>query len=508
MKVPIKLFTASLVLAVCITLMSGCLNIAGNEQQSTSDIPTQISTELPITEYPSSDTASPMTSNDLTTGVEPVTEPVYTDDKEYSHSFIRAYLDSAVVSEIFKNIKYNVDNNGSVHGVYEERRLMQDGVYKWCESFEFDIVDNHLFCPTANTSQIREIESFTERRIHSVTFTDNSCTIEGDINGYNNAESYYVQKNNTLYRSVDGVIFTADLKTLVLFPALRSGHYDVPDGVEYISDGAFGKSRLESISLPSSLKSVGKALKNSHALEVIYLRGEQACINANDLSPYVCATVVYSNTKPDTGISASVSLDAVGKTDITDTESVLYIPEGITSLLELDLESVGKTDYTKVVIPSTIRSLPNVHMIKTEYFEVSPDNTTYYSENGAIYRQANNCKILVAYPALRNGTFYVESSDIFIGTYAFRGSSIEEFHLGLGQMAPNAFNNCLSLEKFTTVGPQDIIIEFEDSKVITTVFYYDGQMKTQWPDFDPKVTLLFPNGSTKISPTYSGNIYN
>ena len=76
MKVPIKLFTASLVLAVCITLMSGCLNIAGNEQQSTSDIPTQISTELPITEYPSSDTASPMTSDDLTTGVEPVTEYV------------------------------------------------------------------------------------------------------------------------------------------------------------------------------------------------------------------------------------------------------------------------------------------------------------------------------------------------------------------------------------------------------------------------------------------------
>ena len=75
-------------------------------------------------------------------------------------------------------------------------------------------------------------------------------------------------------------------------------------------------------------------------------------------------------------------------------------------------------------------------------------------------------------------------------------------------MAPNAFNDCLSLKKFTTVGPQDIIIEFEDSKAITTVFYYDGQMKTQWPDFDPKVTLLFPNGSTKISPTYSGNIYN
>ena len=46
MKVPIKLFTASLVLAVCITLMSGCLNIAGNEQQSTSDIPTQISTRI------------------------------------------------------------------------------------------------------------------------------------------------------------------------------------------------------------------------------------------------------------------------------------------------------------------------------------------------------------------------------------------------------------------------------------------------------------------------------
>lgn len=69
-----------------------------------------------------------------------------------------------------------------------------------------------------------------------------------------------VNKSNESYKSISGVLFTKDGKTLIAYPMNRSGTtYTIPANVEHIEDDAFYCcSKLTSITMPNSLKKIGK----------------------------------------------------------------------------------------------------------------------------------------------------------------------------------------------------------------------------------------------------------
>ncbi len=73
-------------------------------------------------------------------------------------------------------------------------------------------------------------------------------------------QSIHVSEENLNYRDIDGVLYDKSGKTLVSYPAGRpDSSYSVPNGVERIDDYAFEHSwQLFSISVPNSLKSIGK----------------------------------------------------------------------------------------------------------------------------------------------------------------------------------------------------------------------------------------------------------
>ena len=80
---------------------------------------------------------------------------------------------------------------------------------------------------------------------------------------YEHIENWVVEEGNPLYRDIDGVLYSADGKTLLRYPNGRSDeHYDVPAGTEEIAARAFNDSamdiRLKSISLPIGLKKIGE----------------------------------------------------------------------------------------------------------------------------------------------------------------------------------------------------------------------------------------------------------
>lgn len=75
----------------------------------------------------------------------------------------------------------------------------------------------------------------------------------------NNLANINVAENNAHYCSVDGVLFNKSRDTLWLYPCGRtSPHYDVPEGVVALHNYAFfACTRLASVSLPASLRSIG-----------------------------------------------------------------------------------------------------------------------------------------------------------------------------------------------------------------------------------------------------------
>lgn len=65
-----------------------------------------------------------------------------------------------------------------------------------------------------------------------------------------------VHENNEHFRSVDGVLFSKDGKTLVAYPPAKSGSYEIPEGVCEISEAAFQGARLTSVSIPEGVTDI------------------------------------------------------------------------------------------------------------------------------------------------------------------------------------------------------------------------------------------------------------
>lgn len=83
---------------------------------------------------------------------------------------------------------------------------------------------------------------------------------------------YKVDEANEYFCSIDGVIYTKDMKTIVFFPPAKEGEYEILDGVETIRTKAFYKcGKVTKITLPETVKSIEE--------KVFFRCGEMAEIN-------------------------------------------------------------------------------------------------------------------------------------------------------------------------------------------------------------------------------------
>ena len=70
-------------------------------------------------------------------------------------------------------------------------------------------------------------------------------------------ENIYVSEDNPELKSVDGILFTKDGKTLMLYPTGRSGSYNVPEGVTNLESYSFRDGCLTTVNLSSTVEYVG-----------------------------------------------------------------------------------------------------------------------------------------------------------------------------------------------------------------------------------------------------------
>ena len=70
-------------------------------------------------------------------------------------------------------------------------------------------------------------------------------------------EAIKINGESSLFQVREGVLFSADGKTLLTFPGGKTKSYTIPEGVEYIAPEAFAGSEIEEVRFPSTLKEVG-----------------------------------------------------------------------------------------------------------------------------------------------------------------------------------------------------------------------------------------------------------
>ncbi len=118
--------------------------------------------------------------------------------------------------------------------------------------------------------------------------------------------SFNVDSHNSVYASVDGVLFDKAMAQLIQYPANRPGaNYAVPDGVQVLSADAFSCCKnLTSVTLPTSLTNIGPyAFEACEDLTDVYYAGDPAqwaAISIGESNDPLASAAIHYNYVPTT----------------------------------------------------------------------------------------------------------------------------------------------------------------------------------------------------------------
>lgn len=160
-----------------------------------------------------------------------------------------------------------------------------------------------------------------------------------------------VAENNKELKSVDGILFSKDMKTIMCYPAgIPDTSYIIPEGIENIHYDCFNSNEyLTEVEMPDTVRRIEHG-----AFEV--------CRNLKDIN-----------------ISRNCG----------------YMDQFVFSL----------TSVETVHIPASVRFMNSAtlgSMYKLKTITVSAENNVYYVEGGVLYAKLNDGKCLVKYPSMKD----------------------------------------------------------------------------------------------------------
>ncbi len=212
---------------------------------------------------------------------------------------------------------------------------------------------------------------------------------------HNTLENIQVAEGNPLYKSVDGVLFSADGKVLVSYPKGRKDtSYTVPEGTVEIGKEAFYyRESLEEIILPQSLEVLGdSAMEGATALKELVLPAGVHTLEFDSL--YNCKSM----------------------TTLTMSEN---LSEGSVNSNMLGASGA----LTTIIIPAGAQFVPEnfAQHGSVKEFVVEEGNSKYFSQDGVLYGyDEEGRQILISYPKAKEGTSYtVLEGTVEIGQNAF-----------------------------------------------------------------------------------------
>jgi hypothetical protein len=183
-----------------------------------------------------------------------------------SFSFIKSIYsyNTNVTSLVSITVDEKNEHYSSVDGVLFNKDMTSLLIYpikKHGDSYKMpdsvERVDDAAF------SQYKEHVRIINEELKTVTISNNFAPI-GRGYGWNNfglpsKVKVIVGSDCKNFSEIDGVIFSKDMLILYDYPVYKTDtiNYKVPDGVEYITGGAFSATSLVSVSIPASVNEMG-----------------------------------------------------------------------------------------------------------------------------------------------------------------------------------------------------------------------------------------------------------
>lgn len=343
--------------------------------------------------------------------------------------------------------------------------------------------------------------------VNSINIPEDAKRIEdGAFTTYTNDMKFIVAPDHHTFTTVDGFLYNKNTKELVsasTHAPMNYIEYLIPDGIESIAGYAFYGTRIQSLSVPSSVTFVGEyafaetetVVNPDLKINLANLRyiGEGAFLNAADIVDAIGELKFH----PDiTEISAYAFWGAfVGEVefhaDIHKIGKGAFAGAGLTDSF---FPGLMEKDYTELTIPGTIReigddafqssSLKTVDLqdgvkrigdrafentIKLEHI-VIPQSVEYLG-----VRAFNNCSALVDVEIM--GTSMVIGSEAFADNWQLSKVMIGD---GVASIGCEAFAGCKNLDEVTI---SDDVVEIGEGafdKAVTTLIVHRGSYAELW----------------------------
>lgn len=97
-----------------------------------------------------------------------------------------------------------------------------------------------------------------------------------------NSKEIIIDEENPYLISIDGVVYTKDKKELVLYPRLKGGSYEIPEGTEILREHGFAYSVVNKVVFPESIREMQRySFHMCKELEYVKLNQGLETIDAN-----------------------------------------------------------------------------------------------------------------------------------------------------------------------------------------------------------------------------------
>lgn len=172
------------------------------------------------------------------------------------------------------------------------------------------------------------------------------------------AKNIEVLPGSKLYCTVDGILYSKDMHTLIRCPLLKTGHVDIPDGVSEIGEYAFRRGRISSVSFPDSLVKIGRmAFFNSEISDISFGTGIKKIGEGYSFS--ICTNLTKLILPPQAEeIGDSVFSDCQNLSEVVFNSRLVSISRKVFS---------GCDRLEKVVIPESVQKIGKSALSKVQH---------------------------------------------------------------------------------------------------------------------------------------------
>lgn len=181
-------------------------------------------------------------------------------------------------------------------------------------------------------------------------YVDNERIISPDeiyTAGNTSIENIDINPKNKYYTSIDGIVYTADKKTLIRCPVEKSGKVVIPDGVTTIGRHAFRSCKISEVVIPDSVTEIGiSAFTESHIQDFTLGKG-MTYIGKYMFS--TCKNIKHIHIPSHIKEIMSSAFSACNAEDIV-------LDEGV-ERIGLNAFEVSTANDTKIILPSSVKMI-------------------------------------------------------------------------------------------------------------------------------------------------------